>query len=278
MTYKRVLWLLLLIFGLAACSPAGAELSVLQAEEVAAEAEANTKQAAGMDMGMGPGSNMMARHHAKIPADYAGLNNPIPSGEESLARGAELFGTYCAACHGDGGMGDGPAGQALNPRPAPVAHTSRMLGDDYLFWRISEGGTHEPFASAMPRWQEVLDDDARWDVINYIRALGSGQVVPGQLMGGAAFDAATEAAKHEQMAAEGVQQGVLTQAEADSFLAVHAEMDSLMGPGMEGQSGGMDNMQSIMLDQLVGDGRITQSEADVFSDAHERLLAAGIMQ
>jgi hypothetical protein len=39
----------------------------------------------------------------------------------------------------------------------------------------------------------------------------------------------------------------------------------------------MDNMQSVMLDQLLGDGRITQSEADIFSDAHERLLAAGIM-
>jgi mono/diheme cytochrome c family protein len=278
LTYKRVLWLLLLIFGLAACSPAVAGLSALPVEEVTAEAEANTSQPAGMGMGMGLGSNMMARHHARIPAEYAGLNNPIPADEESLARGAELFGTYCAACHGDGGMGDGPAGQALDPPPAPVAHTSRMLGDDYLFWRISEGGTHEPFSSAMPRWQEVLDDDARWDVINYIRALGSGQVVPGQLMGGAAFDAAAEAARHEEMAAEGVQQGVLTQAEADSFLAVHAEMDRLMGPAMEGQSGGMDNMQSIMLDQLLGDGRITQSEADIFSDAHERLLAAGIMQ
>jgi mono/diheme cytochrome c family protein len=221
---------------------------------------------------------MMARHHAKVPATYAGLNNPVPASEESLARGAELYGTHCATCHGDGGMGDGPGGQALDPLPAPIAHTSRMLGDDYLFWRISEGGTHEPFASAMPRWQDVLDDGARWDVINYIRALSSGQVLPGQLMGGAVFDAEAEAAKHDEMAAEGVQQGVITQEEADTFLAVHAEMDTLMAAGMEEQGGGMENMQSIMLAQLLEDGRITRNEADVFSDVHDRLLDAGIME
>jgi mono/diheme cytochrome c family protein len=230
-------------------------------------------------MGMGPGSGMMARHHAQIPEAYAGLANPVPAGEESLARGAEIYNQYCASCHGDGGMGDGPAGAQLDPLPAPIAHTTRMLGDDYLFWRISEGGAHEPFSSAMPRWQDVLDDTDRWDVINYIRALGSGQVMPGRgPRSGATFDPQLEAQRHAQMAADGVAQGVLTQEEADTFLAVHIEMDRLMAEDMPGMMGGMDSMQQQMLDQLTAGGVITAQEAATFKDAHEKLLAAGLMQ
>ena len=97
-------------------------------------------------------------------------------------------------------------------------------------------------------------------------------------MGGAAFDAEAEAAKHDEMAAEGVQQGVITQEEADTFLAVHAELDTLMLVTIEGQSGGIENVQSIMLAELLGDGRISQNEADIFSDVHDCLLVAGIME
>ena len=65
-------------------------------------------------------------------------------------------------------MGDGPVASALNPPPAPLAHSSQTVGDDYLFWRISEGGV--PFSTSMPPWK-VLDEQARWDLVNYIRAL-----------------------------------------------------------------------------------------------------------
>jgi mono/diheme cytochrome c family protein len=221
---------------------------------------------------------MMARHHAPIPTEYAGLTNPVPATEESLARGAELYGQYCVNCHGTGGMGDGPAGQALDPQPAPIAHTSRMLGDDYLFWRISEGGLHEPFMSAMPRWQDVMDEDQRWDVVNYVRALGSGQVMPGPQAGGATFDPQAEAAQHAQMAAQGVEQGLFTQVEADTFLAVHAKLDALMAQGFERQGGGMAAMQQLMLEQLLNEGRISQAEMETFNRVHDQLLEAGLME
>ena len=176
-------------------------------------------------------------------------------------------------------MGDGPAGQQLDPAPAPVAHTSRMLGDDYLFWRISEGGGHDPFSSAMPRWQDLLSDTDRWDVINYIRALGSGRDMPGRgPKMGEAFDPAAEALRHEQMAVEGVQQGVLSQEEADTFVAVHAQLDQLMETESSSMSGTMATMQQEMLAQLVDGGVIPQTEADMFTEAHDKLLEAGLMQ
>lgn len=230
------------------------------------------------ETGMGMGSGMMARHHAQVDPAYAGLENPVPADEASLEQGAELYALYCVVCHGDGGMGDGPGAAGLDPPPPAIAHTSQMLGDDFLFWRLSEGGAMAPFNSAMPAWKGVLDEKARWDVINYVRALGSGQVTPGQTMGGAAFDPAAEATRHAEMAAEGVAQGILTQAEAETFTAVHAELDVLIDADPEGMMGGMAAQQAQMLARLVADGVITQAEAGTFSAAHEKLLAAGLME
>ncbi len=276
MVDRLKLMLLVLTLGLAACNSLSQESPAPVPIEPTPLPENNTSQQ--MGMGMGSGNGMMARHHATIPAEYAGLSNPIPADEDSFVRGAELYGTYCVTCHGDGGMGDGPAAQALDPLPAPIAHTSQMLGDDYMYWRISEGGLHEPFSSAMPRWQDVLDQQARWDVVNYVRALGSGQVMPMDRMGGAQFDAEVEAAQHAAIAAQGVQQGLITPGDADTFLSVHAELDTLMSAGMEGQSGGMERMQNLMLQQLLENGRISQQESDIFSDVHDRLMTAGLME
>ncbi|NIN34865.1 MAG: c-type cytochrome, partial [Gammaproteobacteria bacterium] len=230
----------------------------------------------GPPRGMGPmrgmGPSMMARHHATIPQAYAGLTNPVPLSEESLARGAEIYSANCAACHGDGGMGDGPAAANLNPAPAPVAHTSLMLGDSYLFWRISEGGTAEPFNSTMPPWKTTLDEQARWDVINYMRALGSGRVSPNQVVGGATFDPAAENAIRAEILARAVAQNVLTQDEADVFNQIHSEMDRLAASGTFEPDGHMNSREEAMLAELVESGKISQTQADAFNTIHHKLV------
>ena len=46
-------------------------------------------------------------------------------------------------------------------------------GDAYLFWRVSQGGTVEPFKSAgslMPAFDTVLSDDQIWDVLAFVCA------------------------------------------------------------------------------------------------------------
>ncbi|MCA9970008.1 MAG: cytochrome c [Anaerolineales bacterium] len=274
-----------LLIGLLVLLAAGCSQNTPAAET--AVSPTNTP-AAGMGMmgrGMGPGSGMMARHQATIPAPHAGLTSPIPADEASIARGGDIFALYCANCHGDGGMGDGPIAANLDPAPAPIAHTSQMLGDDYLFWRISEGG-HD-FETAMPAWQQGLSEDQRWDVINYVRALGQGTVMPGAMMGGAAFDPAAEQAQRADMLAQAVDQGLITQAEADAFDAVHAEMDQLTTAGMDmpgmdmpgmGMRGNAGQMQQVILDQLIAAELITPEQAAAFTAVHDRLVTAGLMQ
>ena len=268
---------------LAACGSAAEEESTLAIEPATNNGEKSAiadepVQESGR-MGMGPGGGMMARHHATIPEEYAGLANPVAADEASLERGGETYATQCAVCHGDGGMGDGPGAAGLDPVPAPIAHTSQMLGDDYQFWRITEGGVMPPFNSAMIAWKGVLEEEARWDVINYVQALGSGAVRPRQNMGGAAMDPALEAANQAEMLANGVDQGVITEAEAAVFSEAHEKVNQQMFKMREeGASAGMDDLMPDILAALVESGQLSQEQADIFMSVHGRLGDAGLMQ
>lgn len=221
-------------------------------------------------------NGMMTRHHAEIPAEYAGLTNPIPVDADSLERGAALYATNCASCHGDGGMGDGPAGAALEPAPAPVAHTSQMMADGYLFWRISEGGV--PFGTSMPAWK-VLDEQARWDMVNYMRALGSGTVNPAVGMGGEAYDPEVQAARQAEILAQAVEQGVVTQEEADTFSLVHDAVEEYRSehPESVNSGGNATEREAAILAALVEENIITQAQADAFTGIHDRLGNSGFM-
>jgi len=100
-----------------------------------------------------------------VSSEYAGLTNPL--GTDAAAEGAEIFGTHCATCHGPQGHGDGPAGQALNPKPRDLAKLQTTAGDDFLFWRISEG---KP-GTSMIAFRGVLSEEQIWQVVSFIRTL-----------------------------------------------------------------------------------------------------------
>lgn len=221
---------------------------------------------------MGMGSGMMARHHATIPGEYAGLSNPIEGDETAVSQGAALYATHCATCHGESGAGDGPASAGLDPSPAPLVHTARMLADDYLFWRVSEGGTFEPFNSAMPAWKAALDEQARWQVISYLRVLAGGLPAPGPMT------QAEETARRAEMLAEAQDQGLITAEEAALFDDLHARMDALLA---EETSSGMSMLnagEANLLNRLVEQGEATEEQIRAFNDIHDRLLNAGLMR
>ena len=89
-------------------------------------------------------------------------------------KGKTLYRQHCASCHGIRGKGDGPVSDGLAHKPADLTHHFHIAagkGDDYLFWRISEGGVVAPFVamqSAMPAFKNVLSESDRWAVLTYI--------------------------------------------------------------------------------------------------------------
>ena len=91
----------------------------------------------------------------------------------SVANGKLLYeNSGCAACHGASGYGDGPVAEQLNPKPPDLngRHANAHSAGD-LYWWLSQGVKPE---SAMPGFSASLNAEERWDLINYLRALASG--------------------------------------------------------------------------------------------------------
>jgi copper transport protein len=110
--------------------------------------------------------------HRAGPAESSpastGADRVSPSAA-SLERGRTLYQQNCLPCHGPVGLGDGPVGLTLNPRPAslqvhmlPGVHSDEQILD----W-IANGFP----GSVMPAFREALTEEQRWHVLNYIRTL-----------------------------------------------------------------------------------------------------------
>lgn len=102
------------------------------------------------------------------PTTY--LRPAVPYHALSVANGARLYAVHCAACHGPEGRGDGPAAAALDRPPADLTakHASDHTAGD-LFWWLTYGIAGTP----MPGFGQRLSEEERWDLINYLRALGA---------------------------------------------------------------------------------------------------------
>ncbi|MGB5705467.1 MAG: cytochrome c [Arenicellales bacterium] len=111
------------------------------------------------------------------PAKYADKESNLWADLDAIQRGEKIYQAQCLSCHGADGQGSGPVASSLSHQPADLTnnfHTAPGSGDAYLFWRVSEGGTVEPFKSqnsAMPPFKVILSESERWDVLPYIHTL-----------------------------------------------------------------------------------------------------------
>lgn len=93
------------------------------------------------------------------------LMNPLPMSRAVLVRGQTIFESYCMACHGPAGEGDGTVVPPF-PRP-PSLQSDKIRGypDGSIFHIISRG------QNLMPSYASQISPDDRWAVIHYLRVL-----------------------------------------------------------------------------------------------------------
>lgn len=85
----------------------------------------------------------------------------------------QLYETTCAACHGAKGRGDGPTGQALQPKPADFTTTLKGKDEVYLTKVITEGGASVGKSPMMPAYQGVFSDEQIQSLIRYVKGFTS---------------------------------------------------------------------------------------------------------
>lgn len=108
------------------------------------------------------------------PEPFHGMSSEIWGNRYAIKRGRTIYAENCKVCHGVDGKGTGVAAASLEHAPADLTqnlHSSVANNDGYLFWRVTKGGTVEPFRSqksAMPAFEQVLTPSQRWDVLAYV--------------------------------------------------------------------------------------------------------------
>lgn len=120
---------------------------------------------------------------AKTMAAAAAPAAGVTRADGDQSAGKAVYFKYCHFCHGQKGLGDGPVGIALSPHPADfVNDTKRMSKTDAELLKSISEGIHKQVggeAMSMPRWQDILNEKERRDVLAFIRRLereGKGNV------------------------------------------------------------------------------------------------------
>lgn len=102
------------------------------------------------------------------PAAASKVTNPVASNAQSVATGKALYVKNCNDCHGKKGKGDGPKSGDLDKSPKDFTKEAfQKQTDGSLFWKMTEG------RKPMPSFKKDLTAEQRWQVINYVRTLGT---------------------------------------------------------------------------------------------------------
>jgi putative copper resistance protein D len=92
-------------------------------------------------------------------------SSPTGYSARTIAQGKALFAEHCSACHGPKGLAETPTSQDQKMPPDLTGDHIYSHRDGDLFWWITNG-----IEDGMPGFAEVLDEDARWNLIDFIHA------------------------------------------------------------------------------------------------------------
>ena len=130
--------------------------------------------------GVVPVNAKTAPHAPTDEAAADAIPNPRKMTLASLENGRLQYGRYCATCHGDNGMGDGPVSMT-GDISGPIAGVLPLNGAASIVKVRSDGHMYATIRYGrrrMPSYQRIQSED-RWDIVNYLRYL-NGQKGVGQ--------------------------------------------------------------------------------------------------
>ncbi len=125
-----------------------------------------------------------SKNNAKFAAEWKQSTQPAPkltaTGEIPVAGAgqeiniAEKYQTLCVGCHGPKGLGDGPAGAAMNPKPRNFTDKAWQgsVDDARIAKVIAEGGASVGLSPMMAPWGAVLSGPEVTAMVKYVRDLG----------------------------------------------------------------------------------------------------------
>ena len=111
--------------------------------------------------------------YAQNEADRAGaeLVNPLEPTPAVLARGKFVYESFCIACHGPKGAGDGKVTALFPKPPSLMTQKVRDWPDGQLVHRPMRG------QNSMPSYARQIDPNEAWAVVLWIREMQKGEPV-----------------------------------------------------------------------------------------------------
>lgn len=84
---------------------------------------------------------------------------------ENIGKGEAIYKKHCLMCHGETGLGNGPAGKRMNPKTSNFHDKEKMatVTDEDLLKQITKG------KGPMPPFERKLKENERWMVLHYVR-------------------------------------------------------------------------------------------------------------
>ncbi len=99
------------------------------------------------------------------PPGAAARPNPLSASPENIAAGKQLYGQFCAQCHGTDGSGNPAVNGVIRGKPSDLTYSAAHHSAGDLFWKVRTG------RSAMPSYKLVFKKQQIWEMITYIATL-----------------------------------------------------------------------------------------------------------
>ena len=116
---------------------------------------------------------------------------PYPANIPDYESGKELYVRNCSSCHGLSGRPDDAFSKTLNPPPTDFTDPDINLGlSPFKVYNTTNFGIE---GTSMTSFEEVLDEEQKWDVAFYVLSLGYPDIPPG----GGASDLSTGNIPHD---------------------------------------------------------------------------------